>query len=101
MNNQLFWTQLSGPVRWRNLGKGKAEVVDCQRIIVWNNKRYNKPVVISHKVFPSVVAVYEAGCIKGELVFADVTYRFVTCLLYIIVQLIIPYRVTSLSEVTV
>jgi hypothetical protein len=55
---------------------------------------------MSHKVFPSVVAVYEAGCIKGELVFACV-YRFVTCLSYIIVQPIIPYRVTSLSEVTV
>jgi hypothetical protein len=62
--------------------RGKAEVVDCQRIIVWNNKRYDKPVVTSHKVFPSVVAVYEAGCIKGELVFADVTYRFVTFVVY-------------------
>lgn len=55
---------------------------------------------MSHKVFPSVVALHEAGCIKGELVFACV-YRFVTCLSYIIVQPIISYRVTSLSEVTV
>lgn len=101
MNHQLFWTQLSGLVRWRNLGKGKADVVDCQRIIVWNNKRYHKPVVMSHEVFPSVVTVCEAGCIKGELVFADVTYRFVTCLSYIIVQPIIPHRVTSMSEVIV
>jgi len=75
--------------------------VDCQRIIVWNNNRYHKPVVMLHKVFPSVMAVYEAGSIKGGLVFADVTYRFVTCLSYIIVQPIIPYRVTSLNEVTV
>jgi len=56
---------------------------------------------MSHKVFPSVMAVYEADCIKGGLVFADVTYRFVTCLSYITVLPIIPYRVTSLSEVTV
>jgi hypothetical protein len=62
------------------LGKRKAEVVDCQRIIVWNNNRYHKPVMMSHKVFPSVMVVYEAVCIKGELVFTDVTYRFVTCL---------------------
>ena len=56
--------------------------------------------MMSHKSFPSVMAVYEAGCIKGELVFADVTYRFLICLSYIVVQPIIPYRVTSLSEVT-
>jgi hypothetical protein len=55
---------------------------------------------MSYEVFPSVVAVYEAGCIKGELFFADVTYRFVTCLSFISVQPIIPYRFTSLSEVT-
>lgn len=56
----------------RNLGKEKAEVVDCQGLI-GNNYRHFIPVAMSQKVFASVMAVYEAGYIKDELVFVGIS----------------------------
>jgi hypothetical protein len=87
----------------RNLGKEKAEVVDCQRII-GNNYRYLTPMVMSQNVFPSVVAVVKPVVLTASW-FCGVSSVHIAFNMFVVyhcaAQPITPYRVTSLSEVTV